>query len=94
MEKQPIRDHGGLFKVVCSPLILEATESLFLLDWHIFLWEMAEKLGRITHILERESKKHQEAMKVQVGTTFSQINNPNKGESFIHLLVLVLSPSG
>ena len=39
---------------------------------------MAEEWGQIMHIFEREDKEFQEAMRVQVGTTFSQSNNPNK----------------
>ena len=37
IEKQPIRDCGWMFKIAHSLLILEATESLFLLDCHTFL---------------------------------------------------------
>ena len=43
-------------------------------------------------ILERESKKFQKTMRAQVGTTCSQINNPNTVESYKHLLVLLLFP--
>ena len=40
--------------------------------------EMTEEWGQIMHILDREDKEFQEAMKVQVGTTFSLINNSSK----------------
>ena len=55
---------------------------------------MAEEWDQIMHILERESREFQEARRVQVGTTFSEINNLNKVEYFKHLQVLVLLPSG
>ena len=40
------------------------------------------KWGQITHILERKDREFQEAMRVQVGTTFSHINSSNTMESF------------
>ena len=43
---------------------------------------MAEKWSQIKHILEREDREFQEAMREQVGTTFSHIYSSNKRESF------------
>ena len=94
MEKQPIRDCGRLFKVAHGLFNLESNRAYFF--WiDILSWGDGRGTGsNHTHILEGESKEFQEAMRAQVGTTFSQINNPNKVDSFKHLLVLVLWPSG
>ena len=41
---------------------------------------MADKWGHILHILEREGREFQEAMRVQVGTTFSHTNSSSRME--------------
>ena len=90
MEKQEIKDCSGLFQG-CTVLIFRATENLFW-NWHNFLGKW-QRSGVRLHTSWRGRTQFQGAMKGQVGTTFSQINNSHKMWSFKHLLVLVLSPS-
>ena len=80
MEQQPIRDHGRPFEAAHGPFILRVMNSQFWIG--ILYWEMAEESGQITHIFEREEREFQDAMRGQVGTTFSCINSSNKMEPF------------
>ena len=46
---------------------------------------MAEKWGQIMHILARGDRELKQAMKGQVGTTFSSTNSSNMMGSFKHV---------
>ena len=46
---------------------------------------MAEKWGQISHIMEWEDREFKEAMKGQVGITFSSINGSNRMKSFTNV---------
>ena len=66
----------GFSGVAHGLFILLLVASLF---WTgALIGEMAEKWGQIMHILERENRKFEEAMKGQVGTISSSPNNSNK----------------
>ena len=74
MEKQPISSHDGLF--------LEDTcyfSSLYMSNrFHTLNLQKVDKWDHMSHILEREEKEFQEAMRTEVGTTSFQTNSLSK----------------
>ena len=58
---------------------------------------MAEKWGQITHILEREDREFEEAMRGQVGTIFSNaigLNNMGSFKMFTWTSIIVQCTTG